>query len=46
MLNNYNELLIHIYKSFLVSLQSEFVSIPLASVTHSRQQELNGSSFF
>ena len=37
MLNNYNELLIHIYKSFLVSLQLEFASIPLASVTCPRQ---------
>ena len=46
MLNNYNELLIHIDKSFLVSLQSEFVSVPLASVTRLRQQELNSSSFF
>ena len=36
MLKNYNELLIHIYKSFLMSLQLELASIPVASVTHPR----------
>ena len=45
MLNSYNELLIHIYRSFLVSLHWKFACIPPASVTRLRHQQLNGCSF-
>ena len=46
MMNDYNELLIHIYRSFLVPLEWEFVSIPTAFVTCPRQQEINDDSFY